>query len=242
MTTKPSLNDQQDKDLKAGIIRRIVQILVSFLIQALILFGAAGTLRWPAAWAYFGLSLAGIAVNSIFMRHNPETIAERGRGTVAGNWKDWDKVVGIAFALIYFFGIFLVAGLDERFDWTTTLTAGWQIAGFAGFMLGNGLFSWAMITNAYFSTAVRIQTDRGHQVCTTGPYRFVRHPGYVGASLQSLAMPLLFGSWWALLPGGTAVFFLILRTALEDKTLHQELDGYQTYAQNVRYRLIPGIW
>lgn len=239
MTTQTVIND---KNLRAGVVRRMVQILVSLLIQGLILFGAAGTLRWGAAWVYFGLSLAGIAVNAIFMRHNPETIAERGRGAVAGNWKEWDKIVGIAFALFYFFGILLVAGLDERFGWTGSLAASWQVIGFAGFILGYGLFSWAMITNAYFSTAVRIQTDRGHQVCTTGPYRFVRHPGYVGASLQSLAMPLLFGSWWALIAGGTAVLLLILRTALEDKTLHEELNGYAAYARQVRYRLLPGVW
>jgi protein-S-isoprenylcysteine O-methyltransferase Ste14 len=239
MTTQAVTND---KNLRAGVVRRIVQVLVSLLIQALVLFGAAGTLRWSAAWVYFGLSLAGIAINTVFMRHNPEIIAERGRGTAAGNWKAWDKVVGIAFAIFYFLGILLVAGLDERFDWTTTLTIGWQIGGFVAYALGSGLFSWAMITNAYFSTAVRIQTDRGHQVCTTGPYRFVRHPGYVGASLQSLAMPLLFGSWWALIAGGTAVLLLILRTALEDKTLHEELAGYPEYAQKVRYRLLPGVW
>ena len=239
MTTQTATNNQ---DLKAGIVRRFVQIFVSMLIQALVLFGAAGTLRWSAAWAFFGLSLAGIAVNAFFMRHKPEIIVERGRGTASGNWKDWDKVVGIVFGVFYFIGILLVAGLDGRFGWTTTLTSGWQIAGVAGFVLGNGLFSWAMITNAYFSTAVRIQTDRGHQVCSSGPYRFVRHPGYVGASLQSLAMPLLLGSWWALIAGGTAVLLLIIRTALEDKTLQEELAGYPEYAQKVRYRLLPGIW
>lgn len=239
MTTQSVTND---KDLRVGVVRRIVQVFVSLLIQAVILFGAAGTLRWGAAWAYFGLYLAGIAVNAIFMRHNPEAVAERGRGTAAGNWKEWDKIVGIAFAIFYFFGILLVAGLDERFGWTGSLAIGWQAAGFVGFALGFGLFSWAMITNAYFSTAVRIQTDRGHQVCSAGPYRFVRHPGYVGASLQSLAMPLLFGSWWTLIAGGTAILLLILRTALEDKTLHEELTGYPEYAKKVRYRLLPGIW
>ena len=117
-----------------------------------------------------------------------------------------------------------------------------QIAAFAVYALGSGLFSWAMITNAYFSTAVRIQDDRGHQVCTTGPYRFVRHPGYVGASLQSLVMPLMFGSLWALIPGALAVLMLVIRTTLEDQTLHEELDGYREYAQKTRYRLLPGTW
>jgi protein-S-isoprenylcysteine O-methyltransferase Ste14 len=99
-----------------------------------------------------------------------------------------------------------------------------------------------MISNAYFSTAVRIQTDRDHQVCTTGPYRIVRHPGYVGVSLQSLALPLMFSSLWTILPAVTAVILLVIRTAKEDETLQNELDGYQDYAQNVRCRLVPGVW
>lgn len=102
-------------------------------------------------------------------RHSPETIAERGRASKAENWKTWNKILGVGSAVFYFIGILLIAGLDERFGWTTSLTIGWQIVGIAGFVLGSGLFSWAMITNAFFSTAVRIQTDRGHQVCTTGP-------------------------------------------------------------------------
>ncbi|MEJ2749192.1 MAG: hypothetical protein P8183_15000, partial [Anaerolineae bacterium] len=128
MTTQTVAND---KNLKAGVVRRVVQVLVSLLIQALVLFGAAGTLRWGAAWLYFGLSLAGIAVNAFFMRHKPEIIVERGRGTASGNWKDWDKVVGIVFGVFYFIGILLVAGLDERFGWPLTLTSVWKIAGIA---------------------------------------------------------------------------------------------------------------
>ena len=99
-----------------------------------------------------------------------------------------------------------------------------------------------MLTNAYFSTAVRIQTDRGQTVCRSGPYRFVRHPGYVGAILQSLGIPFLLGSWWALIPGLAAVVFIVIRTALEDRTLQYELVGYWDYAQEVRFRLVPGIW
>ena len=240
MTTQTVTNDN---NLKADIVRRMVQIAITLLIQAAILFGAAGTLRWWQAWSYIGLNLAGIAVNSFFMmRINPETIAERGRGTASAGWKDWDKVIGIAFGIFYFIGILLVAGLDFRFDWTAPLAIGWHIVGMVGFVLGGALFSWAMMTNAFFSTAVRIQTDRNHQVCTTGPYRIVRHPGYVGVSLQSLALPLLFSALWTFIPSALAALLLIIRTALEDKTLHQELDGYPAYAQQAPYRLLPGVW
>jgi protein-S-isoprenylcysteine O-methyltransferase Ste14 len=99
-----------------------------------------------------------------------------------------------------------------------------------------------MITNAYFSTVVRIQTDRGQTVCSTGPYRFVRHPGYVGTILQSFGLPFLLGSLWALIPGITAVGLMIIRTSFEDRTLQSDLPGYREFVQKVRYRLIPGIW
>ena len=108
--------------------------------------------------------------------------------------------------------------------------------------LGYALFMWAMVSNAYFSEVVRIQEDRGHQVATDGPYRFVRHPGYAGAILSFLGSPLLLGSWWAFIPTALGVGGYILRTALEDKTLQLELGGYREYTERVRYRLIPGVW
>ncbi len=243
MTTQTVHKKQQSNDLKAGIIRRMVQVLVTILIQAIVLFLSAGTLRWVEAWAYIGIYLAGVAVNSILMlRLNPETIVERGRATAAANWKDWDKVVATACAIFYLIGILMVAGLDENFSWTGHIPPAVQIAAFVAYALGSAMFSWAMISNAYFSTAVRIQDDRGHTVCTTGPYRLVRHPGYVGAILQSLVAPLMFGSLWALIPGALAALLLVIRTVLEDRTLCEELPGYVEYAQQTRYRLLPGVW
>jgi protein-S-isoprenylcysteine O-methyltransferase Ste14 len=234
---------QQNNDLKAGVIRRMIQILITILIQAVVLFLSAGTLRWWEAWAYVGIYLAGVAVNAVFMlRLNPEIIVERGRATTSMNWKEWDKIVGIVFAVLYFIGILMVAGLDERFGWTGQMGLATHIVAFVAYVLGSAMFSWAMISNAYFSTAVRIQDDRGHAVCNTGPYRFVRHPGYVGAILQSLVAPLMFGSLWAFLPGALAALSLIIRTALEDRMLQDELDGYREYAEQTRYRLLPGVW
>ncbi len=241
--TAQTAHRQQNNDLKAGVIRRMIQILITILIQAVVLFLSAGTLRWWEAWAYVGIYLAGVAVNAVFMlRLNPETIVERGRATASTNWKEWDKIVGIVFAVLYFIGILLVAGLDERFGWTGQMGLATHIVAFVAYVLGGAVFSWAMISNAYFSTAVRIQDERGHAVCNTGPYRFVRHPGYVGAILQSLVAPLMFGSLWALLPGAMAALSLIIRTALEDRMLQEELDGYREYAERTRYRLLTGVW
>ena len=235
-------HDEQRRDagLKAGIRRRFVQVFVTCAIQAVILFIAAGQLNWLWAWLYVGIYLVGVAINAAFMlRYSPETIAERAETRGA---KEWDRVVAGLGALMYFVLLLLVAGLDARFGWTGQVALTLHMAGAVAFVLGGALFSWAMISNAYFSGVVRIQVERGHAVCTTGPYRFVRHPGYVGMIIQSLALPLMLGSLWALIPAGLTTCIIILRTALEDKTLHEELTGYAEYAQQTRYRLLPGVW
>jgi len=243
MSTETNTVAPDKGDLKTGITRRMIQVFLQVFIQAAIMFASAGTLRWRAAWIFTGVYLLLIAVNASFMlRLNPETVAERGRGTASANMKKWDKIVGLGFALFYFAAIFLVAGLDERFGWTGQMATAIPIVAYMVWVLGSALFGWAMYSNAYFSTVVRIQDDRGHAVCDRGPYHFVRHPGYVGASIQALTSPLMLGSLWALVPGALAVLSLAVRTALEDRTLQDELPGYREYAQMVRYRLLPGIW
>ena len=226
--------------LRAGILKRFVQIILTVVVQAVVLFLSAGKFTWWEAWVYVGIYLVGIAINATLMlRYSPETIAERAESR---GMKDWDKVIGGLWAVLYFIVMLLVAGLDARFGWTGQVALAIQIAAIVAFVLGGTLFSWAMVSNAYFSTVVRIQEDRGHTVCTTGPYRYVRHPGYVGAIIQSLTVPLMLGSLWALIPSGLAALLIIARTALEDKTLREELPGYAEYAQWVRYRLLPGMW
>ena len=139
-------------------------------------------------------------------------------------------------------GFRLVAGLDERFGWAGDLGVAWHVAGAVALAAGLELSSWAMIANAYFSTAVRIQDERGQRVVSSGPYWFVRHPGYVGLILEAIGVPLLLGSWWALIPGVAGAVCMAIRTSFEDRMLRAELPGYQDYAQRVRYRLVPGIW
>ena len=228
-------------DLRPAIIRRVVQILILVALQSAVLFLSSADPAWVWAWVYVGLYLAAIGVNAMLLgRSSPETIAER---SMSGeNMAGWDKVVGGLFALVFFVVLLCVAGLDERWGWSGPLPLWCHLVGIALFILGSALFSWGMVSNAFFATVARIQDERGHAVCDTGPYAVIRHPGYLGATFQALALPLLLGSWWATIPATISVLLLVIRTALEDKMLHDELVGYAVYARRVRYRLIPGIW
>jgi protein-S-isoprenylcysteine O-methyltransferase Ste14 len=232
--------NEKGPGMAAGIAARVGTVAFFIVLQAAILFLAAGRLNWTWAWVYLGICLVSVAVNgAIVLRTSPETVAERGRPQATQNW---DKVVGGLWGLVLYLVVPLVAGLDVRFGWTRGLSAAWNLAGAVMLAAGLGLGGWAMIANAYFSTAVRIQDDRGQTVCSTGPYRFVRHPGYVGFILQSLGTPLLLGSLWALVPGLMAAALMVIRTSFEDRMLQAELPGYQEYTHLVHHRLLPGVW
>jgi protein-S-isoprenylcysteine O-methyltransferase Ste14 len=136
----------------------------------------------------------------------------------------------------------VVAGLDKRFAWSPRLPLLLHGTAFVIIGLGYSLSTWATVANRFFSAVARIQREREHVVVTTGPYQYVRHPGYAGAIVTSLATPLLLGSLWALVPAALAVCQLVIRTALEDRFLQDELEGYHHYAAQVRYRLLPGVW
>jgi protein-S-isoprenylcysteine O-methyltransferase Ste14 len=223
-----------------GILKRAGQILVMFFILGLELFLGSGQLNWKAALAYLAISLASVAINAVFMlRNSPETVAERGQPKEV---KDWDRWIGGSMLISQYVLIPLVAALDYQYSWSRDIRVAWQVLAAIGYALSLGLTGWAMISNAYFSTAVRIQADRGQQVCRSGPYRYVRHPGYVGFFFQALCVPILLGSYWALLFTIPVWILIIVRTTLEDRMLQRELVGYQEYAQEVKYKLIPGIW
>jgi protein-S-isoprenylcysteine O-methyltransferase Ste14 len=225
----------------SAVTKRLAQVALGILASAVILFAAAGRLDWLWAWVYVGLSVAIVAVNALLLlpRHR-DVIAERaGEGEGA---KRWDKWVGGMATLLASVVTLLVAGLDARLGWTSELPLRNHVVGVACWIAGYGLFTWAMATNRFFSTFVRIQKDRGHAVVDTGPSRAVRHPGYVGWIVTALATPLLLGSIWALAPGALGATLMIVRTALEDRTLRRELDGYEDYATRVRFRLLPGVW
>ena len=138
---------------------------------------------------------------------------------------------------------YTLASLDARLGWTPPLPVSVQLAGLAAAILGyDGLLVWAMVTNAFFVATMRIQQERGQTVTSGGPYRLVRHPGYLGTALLHLGVPFMLNSLWALIPGVLILAVLIIRTALEDRALHAELPGYVDYAARTRYRLFPGVW
>jgi protein-S-isoprenylcysteine O-methyltransferase Ste14 len=212
---------------------------VSALVQAAVLFGAAGRLDWTMGWAFVGVYAVGGMVISAFME--PELIAERTK--IKPDARTWDTML-MGFSKLLNLMLPLVAGLDMRLGWTqhTARPTAANLSGLIFTALGQLLSSWAVISNEFFSDVIRIQTDRGHTVISDGPYRFMRHPGYTGMILYSLAAPFLLDSPWALIPGGLTVSLVIARTVVEDRTLLEELDGYQEYAGRVRYRLLPGVW
>ncbi len=236
----PAGKPVNQQDLRRGIINRVIQLVLMVILQAAILFISAGRLDWTEGWAYIGLYLALLLVASaIILPKDPGLVAERAR--IGGNAKGWDKYLAIFYG-IFSLSILLVAGLDIRFGWSPRPVLPVQLMGMALFILGYGLVIWAMVSNSYFSSFVRIQGDRGHKVASGGPYGIIRHPGYVGMSLSALGTPLLLGSMWALVPAVLLICLVVARTSLEDRTLQKELDGYAAYAQKVKYRLVPGVW
>ncbi|MFB0518466.1 MAG: isoprenylcysteine carboxylmethyltransferase family protein [Acidobacteriota bacterium] len=226
--------------MTGSILKRLLQVGIITVAQAAMLFISSGRLDWVMAWVYIGISVVIIVINVlIILPKNPELIAERGQ--IKGDTKKWDIMLTKLSTPVWA-GTLIVAGLDVRFGWSPQPILAIQLVALVFVALGFGLVSWAMASNKFFSSVVRIQKDRGHTVVTSGPYQYVRHPGYVGALTYSLATPLLLGSLWALIPTAFIMFMVIIRTVMEDKTLLNELDGYQDYARRVRYRLLPGLW
>jgi protein-S-isoprenylcysteine O-methyltransferase Ste14 len=204
------------------------------------LFWSAGRIDWWPAWAAIAVWLSWYAVMDILiLRFTSDLMAERLSPPKGA--KAWDRAIMSTVRLTQL-ARYILAGLDQRYGWTGHFPLAAQIAGLAMCVLSYTLFEWAMTSNAFFSQIVRIQSDRGHAVATDGPYRYVRHPGYVGLIVFELAISTLLASWWAILAGGVCAILFILRTALEDRTLQAELPGYTDYARQVRYRLLPGIW
>ncbi|MBK9094300.1 MAG: isoprenylcysteine carboxylmethyltransferase family protein [Anaerolineae bacterium] len=221
-------------------VRYAIRETLGLLGMGVALFWPAGRLDWWPGWAALAVMAAWIAAMAItLIRLNPGLLAER-LGPRKGA-KPWDTAIMSLLGLIQL-ARYIIAGLDQRYDWTGGLPAVAQLAALALCVLGYALVVWATASNAFFSQIVRIQSERGHTVVRGGPYRYVRHPAYIGAILFELAVPVLLASWPALIISGLSVLLLILRTALEDRTLQVELIGYAGYARQVRYRLLPGIW
>jgi len=211
-----------------------VLLILGAMIGAI--FGSAGRWDLPFAWACLGISVG--FGGMILLKIDPALRRERLDPAPGGQ----DRHLRAAM-LPFMLGSWLVAGLDVgRFHWSDTVPFGWRVAGLVGLALALGVSYWAMLANRFFSPVVRIQRERGHHLITSGPYQYLRHPGYLGTIASSVFGILALGSWWALLPAAAMAGLIVRRTRLEDRFLQRELAGYTAYAEKVRYRLLPGVW
>jgi len=223
--------------------RQWIRLVVAYLLIPLILLICGGDLGWWQAWLYSFLILAaGIGGRMWAEQRHPGLLAERQNIENIQNAKAWDKVLAPLMAVSIGYPVVFVAGLDHRYNWSSAFPLWLILIGFILISLGYAFAAWALAENRFFSSVVRIQTDRGHIVCDSGPYRFVRHPGYAGNILALFGIVLALGSVWTLIPAAVASIITVIRTALEDLTLQEELPGYRDYARRVRYRLISWIY
>ena len=223
--------------------RQWIRLVAVYLLVPLILFVCGGDLGWWQAWLYALLIVtAGIGGRIWAEWRHPGLMAERQNLENLKTAKAWDKVLAPLMAVSVVYPMVIVAGLDHRFEWSPEFPLWLNLIGFILISLGYAFAAWALAENRFFYSVVRIGTDQGHVVCDSGPYRFVRHPGYAGNILALFGIVLALGSVWALIPAAVASIIAVIRTVLEDKTLQEELPGYRDYARRVRYRLIPGMY
>ena len=228
-----------DQNEKLG-IKLILKSLSIFLVMIAITFVTAGRLDYWQGWIFNGLNVFFILITYIVLIDRKDLIKERlkpGKGM-----KKWDRVYYV-FSTPIFFVMLIISALDGgRFYWNPTVPLIIIFLGIVLYSIGQIIIIWAKKENKFFSSVVRIQSDRKQEVCKEGPYGFVRHPGYLGGLIFTIATPFVLGSFWGLIPAIFTLFLMFGRTYLEDKTLQQELDGYLEYANQVKYRIIPGIW
>jgi protein-S-isoprenylcysteine O-methyltransferase Ste14 len=222
-------------------LKALAFLIIAFLYIALVLFLAAGTLVWLAAWIYLILLCGWILIGGILLlKYNPGLLAER-ISVSTPNQKTWDKVF-ILLLQLFFFAWTVLMGVDAvRFHWSRMPLA-LQVIGAVAIVVSCILMSLVFRENSYLSPVVRIQEERGHTVISTGPYHYVRHPMYAGGLLLFLGVPLLLGSWYGLLAIVLVMPGFLVRAVMEERTLRKELPGYDAYMEQVKYRLIPHVW
>lgn len=222
------------------IVTHMLQVIVMFFIMGGTLFVSAGRLDWGEAWVFLIIYFFIALVSAVWMlRTNPDLAQERNRP--GKNVKPWDNLL-VGINLLLTLALFVVIGLDAGRQGWSKVSSVIKAIGLLGFIPAFGLPLWASKANVYLSSRVRIQQERGHELVAVGPYRYVRHPMYVGMIFYDVSVPLLLGSWWGLVVSAAMIATVIVRTALEDRTLQRELSGYREYSQQVRYRLLPWVW
>ncbi|SDJ36802.1 Protein-S-isoprenylcysteine O-methyltransferase Ste14 [Lutimaribacter saemankumensis] len=238
-----SANGSKDDEYQAASSRNWIVLGAVYLLIPLLLFVCAGDIGWWQAWLFSPMIMAaGIGGRFWAERRHPGLTAARQDAGNFRNAKAWDKVLAPLMAVSVAYPLVIVAGLDHRFGWSPDFPLWLNAVGFVMIAFGYAFASWALAENRFFFTATIVRADLGHVVCDTGPYRIVRHPGYAGNILPLFGIVLALDSVWTLIPAAAASIIAVVRTALEDRTLKQELPGYQDYARRVRYRLFPGLY
>lgn len=222
------------------LVRYFLQIGVFVALFGASLFFSANRFDWAMGWVFIAIVvLSQMSIALILILKNPKLLGERAESK---GKRDRDRILAGVMTLFGPVSMCIVAGLNLRYGWQPQMPFALQIAGIVLAGLGSGLTAWAMASNKSFYGVLRIASEQGHTVCASGPYQYVRHPGYLGAICFDLATPLILNSVWAFIPAVLTVGAILARTALEDKALQAGLDGYKDYAQRVRYRLLPAVW
>jgi protein-S-isoprenylcysteine O-methyltransferase Ste14 len=222
--------------------RMVRQLVIYLAITGAVLFASAGTINWPQAWFFLAeLGIIGLVSGIGIARHDPQLMRERMRGPIQREQKAWDKAL-LTVVFVLFAALHVIAGLDAVRFHTSNMPVWLNVVGALGIAVGLYGFHVVLRENSYATAVVRVQSERGHQVISTGPYALVRHPMYAAAIFYFVGTALLLGSWYAVAISLVLVGLFGLRAVWEEQTLVNELPGYSAYAQRVRYRLVPGIW
>lgn len=216
-------------------MRLILGVMAFEGVLLALLLGVAG--RWNLPWVWGMCGLHGVGMLGYMHAMGPELMRERFRPAGVEHHR-WLRLALIPQLLMHL----VTVGLDLRFNWSGEVSPLVRAAGLGLMALALMLAVWCIRTNRFFSSVVRIQSDRGHHVITTGPYRYVRHPGYLGMFAAAVGGAIALGSWWSLLPLLPVALVLARRAYCEEQLLLRSLEGYADYAQSVRYRLLPGVW
>ena len=218
----------------------LIKSLTGTLFFLLILFISAGRINYWQGLLYASINIISVFLNSFALSNNNELAEERSR--VHEGTKSWDKKI-LGLSAVTLIITYIVAGLDSgRFQWSPGFHWSINATGTVLILLGEVIFLTAQKQNKFFSSVMRIQTDRGQTVCETGLYKIIRHPAYLGTIVTPIGIPLISGSLWSIMPSVFSIILTLIRTSLEDKTLINELNGYREYTYKTRYRLLPYIW
>ena len=222
-------------------LRIALRLSMAFVGMSAAFFGSAGTLAWFQAWLYIVIQFSFWTVTAVWMKkHNPELLKDR-MAFLKRSAKGWDKII-IVTSTAVLVPYLLLPGLDAvRYRWSSVPLA-IVVLGFVGVLVALLLMVWVIQVNTYLSRFVEVQRERGHKVITSGPYRYVRHPMYASLIILLYSIPVALGSLWTLIPASILTLLFVIRTYFEDQTLHEELEGYNSYSTKVKYRLLPGIW